>query len=827
MTVFLRWLENVTVDDRAIVGGKAAVLGSLMNAGFLVPNGFCITAFGFARFGLKGCIPPKMVREIQNAYHRLAPDGAKVAVRSSGTAEDSSAASFAGQYETRLNVENENDLLTAIYRCWEAADSARVQYYREKQQVKGEAVLPLLVQRMIPAQVSGVLFTVDPLSGVGEAIIEAVVGLGDDLVSGKITPDRYRVTVEGEVSVEPVLEQPLLTSVQCHQLADLGWQAEAILGEPQDMEWALYEGQFHLLQARPVTISTLKSITASNYWTRANIGEVLPDVVTPLTWSVFRQGLLNRPLSIVDGPDGHGKDDTTDEGVSLFSGRAYLRLDMMLGRFCGLPGVTTEVMRWVLGVEIPKHIETSLGKDSRFPSFLWGKQAMFVFDILTSVPLLKWRVDRFGSRMPLDLRNLPGRATELDEEVLKPQVELAFSWVAQCFQLHLRCTGYAISVFGLLSALLRRYLPSHPDSLLPIILTGREDLQTATQGRSLWRLAKQAQKTPALEVLLMRDLSWQVISHEIAATQDGQEFLTGFDAFLSSNGARAVGEFELRTPRWREDPGFLLKIIRGYLQDGRQNSLDVQSDQCRRLREDSLAEVEGHLKWWQKEIFRRLLHSYSICVTLRENMKYRLMEGYYVLRQLFLALGEKLRSQGVIETVDDIFFLTASEAIALACGDKALGTGTIQTVQERRNAHALWANEDAPFWVTDSHLTPVETHVGASSCGVLEGIACSPGQAKGRARVLKDLSLVWTFQPGEILVAPSTDPGWTPLFLTAAGIVTEIGGFLSHGATVAREYGVPAVVSVSKACAMIKTGDLLTVDGDAGVVVIHQGTKPD
>ena len=827
MTVFLRWLENVTVDDRAIVGGKAAVLGSLMNTGFLVPDGFCITAIGFARFGLKGRIPPKMVREIQNAYHRLVPDGAKVAVRSSGTAEDSSAASFAGQYETRLNIENEHDLLTAIYMCWEAADSVRVQYYREKQQVKGEAVLPLLVHRMIPAQVSGVLFTVDPLSGVGDAIIEAVVGLGDDLVTGKITPDRYRVTVEGEVSVEPVLEQPLLTSVQCHQLADLGWQVEAILGAPQDIEWALYEDQFHLLQARPVTISTLKSITASNYWTRANIGEVLPDVVTPLTWSVFRQGLLNRPLSIVDGPDGHGRDDTTDEGVSLFSGRVYLRLDMMLGRFCGLPGVTTEVMRWVLGVEIPKHIETSLGKDSRFSPFLWGKQAMFVFDILTSVPLLRWRVDRLSSRMPLDLRNLPSRAAELDEDVLKRQVELAFSWVARCFQLHLLCTGYAISVFGLLSALLRRYLPSHTDHLLPIILIGREDLQTATQGRSLWRLAKQAHKTPALEVLLMRDLSWQVMSHEIAATQDGQEFLTGFDAFLSSNGARAVGEFELSTPRWREDPGFLLKIIRGYLQDSRQNSLDVQSAQRRRLREDSLAEVEGHLKWWQKEIFRRLLHSYSICVTLRENMKYRLMEGYYVLRQLFLALGEKLRSQGVIESVDDIFFLTASEAVALACGDKALGTGTIQTIQERRNAHALWANEDAPFWVTASHWTPVETHVGASFCGVLEGIACSPGQAKGRARVLKDLSLVWTFQPGEILVAPSTDPGWTPLFLTAAGIVTEIGGFLSHGSTVAREYGVPAVVNVSKACAMIKTGDLLTVDGDAGVVVIHQGTKPD
>jgi hypothetical protein len=266
---------------------------------------------------------------------------------------------------------------------------------------------------------------------------------------------------------------------------------------------------------------------------------------------------------------------------------------MMLGRFCGLPGVTTDVMRWVLGVDIPKHVETSLGKDSRFSPFLWGEQAMFVLDAMIGVPLLRWRVDHHSLQMPFDLRNPLGRPAEIDEDILKRHVELALSWVAQCFQLHLRCTGYAIGVFGLLTSLLRRLLPSQADHLLPALLTGREDLQTATQGRSLWKLADQVQEFPALKALLMRDLSGQILSHEIAALEGGPEFLMGLRAFQSSNGARAVGEFELRNPRWREDPGFLLKVIRGYLQDGRQNSLDVQSDQRRRLQEDALAEVEG------------------------------------------------------------------------------------------------------------------------------------------------------------------------------------------------------------------------------------------
>jgi len=820
---FLRWLDDVTLDDRALVGGKAAVLGALQGAGYPVPAGFCITAIAFERYRRLGGLSPPLVEAIRDAYHTLVEDGARVAVRSSGMDEDSPAASFAGQYETQLDVAGEEGLFAAISQCWDAADSARVQSYRTKQGIAGEAALPLLIQRMVPARVSGVLFTTDPLSGARETIIEAAAGLGDDLVAGRITPDRYRVAGDGQMVVELASEgRPLLTQVQCHQLADLGRQVEAILGSPQDIEWALHEGQFALLQARPITALAARPLAASEVWTRANIGEVLPHVVTPLTWSVFRRGLLDRPLSVVDGLDGHGRADTADEGVRLIAGRAYLRLDRLLGRFCWLPAVTPAVMRWVLGVEVPEHVSSFPETGAAHSPSAWIEQGLFVLDAVFGVPALRRHTGGLGSLPPLDLGEGLHQVMELDGELLPGHAEQSLEWVARCFQVHIRCTAYAIGVFGLLSALLRRWLPAQAERLLPALLIGREDLQTAAQGVSLWRLAEQSRRVPALAALLGQESSWPAVSHELAITEGGPEFLAGLEAFLSSNGARAAGEFELRTPRWREDPGFVLTILRGYLRAGDSGDLGRQSERRHRLQQDALAEVETHLRWWQRTLFLRLLHSYSTCVTLRENMKYRLMEGYCLLRRLFVVLGERLWARGIIETTDDVFFLTASEAMALVADDGVPMAAMRQAMQERRNAHALWEQADALFWVLDDHRALIEPHTAASA--TLAGIACSPGRVQGRARVLKDVTLAGTLQPGEILVAPSTDPGWTPLFLTAAGVVTEIGGFLSHGATVAREYGVPAVVNVRAACAAIQTGDKVTVDGDAGRVFVHRET---
>jgi pyruvate,water dikinase len=562
-----------------------------------------------------------------------------------------------------------------------------------------------------------------------------------------------------------------------------------------------------------------EALSASAVWTRANIGEVLPGAVTPLTWSVFRQGLLNLPLSVVDGPAGHGLVDAADEGVRLIKGRAYLRLDKMLQRFCWLPGVTPEIMRWVLGVDVPEFVRPYPDAGMTLSPSAWVEQGAFLADALLGVPLLRRRV-RSDPLVGLE----QGGSWSLPADLGAGFLEQALTSVARCFQLHIRCTSYAVGVFGLVVALLRRWLPTEAERLLPALLRGQPglDLQTAAQGVSLWKLAEQARQNPALEALLLREVEWQTLEPELERVAGGSEWVDEFEGFLRRNGARTAGEFELRTPRWRENSAFVLVALRSYLRDRQWDVTGCLLDQRQRTWQEALSRAEMQLRPGQRILFWRLLESYRTCASLRENMKYRLMEGYYLLRRLFLALGERFCAQGLIEAVDDVFFLTASETIALARGERVSGLGIRPSIHERREAHVLWEQQAAPSWVNDVPCVPAPPVQAPASGTTLKGIACSPGQGQGRARVLRDLALAATFQSGEVLVAPSTDPGWTPLFLTAAGLVTEIGGFLSHGATVAREYGVPAVVNVNYACTVIRTGDMVTVDGDRGRVLIYR-----
>ena len=779
------WLDQVGPSDRQQVGGKAANLGALARAGLPVPSGFCLPTWLLAR---SDAVWWPLAAE---AYQRLAAGGEAVAVRSSAASEDSPGASFAGQYTTVLGVKDETGLRRAIAACRASAGGDRVRQYGER--LTGEAGgLSVLVQLQAPAVASGVLFTRHPLTGeTRHLLLEATPGLGEALVSGRVAPLRATLEKDGRLAAGSLEGEagPLLTQDQLGRLAGLAAGVEAVLGPGQDIEWALAGGEICLLQARPITTGPTER-PAEGIWTRANVGEVLPGPVTPLTWAIFRATLQGDLSSLWDEQE----EDADDRSpVQRIFGRVYLRLDAVLDSFCYLPGVTPEVIARALGTPLPAaagYIRPS-GPAVRLA------QAAFLLDALGFLH----RIETLAGRLP----PLPPAG----------RMDALLDWTRRCFGFHLKATAYAAGAFGLLSALLARWAPEVVDSL-PALLQGREDLQTADQGRELWRLAGVLRRSPELAALVQSGVDWAALQSKAPHFPGGPEFLAAFAAFLEANGARAAGEFELAVPRWREEPDFLLGVLRGYLDTG---DAALALDPASPGREAAILAAGGLLGPLRGRVFRRLLASYSRFSTLRENLKYRLMEAFAALRLSFLEKGGYLKVKGVLESAGDIFFFTPAEIRALEQG-RLTPQEARSRLRGRRSQHSRWLAETAPDLLLGEGAAVDGDNQTEPRPGDLIGIGCSPGVVTGVARVLTGIGQASDLRPGEILVAPHTDPGWTPLFLSCKAVVTEIGGFLSHGATVAREYGIPCVVNVPAAAARIRTGDRIRVDGASGRVTI-------
>lgn len=885
------WLDQINPGDAARVGGKAANLARLYQAGLPVPYAFCLVPDWAERRGegaeaggaaisdgaATNTIPADGATassELDEAWQRLAgfeqPGtlGSQVAVRSSAAGEDSQTASYAGQFETFLNVSGGPALHEAVQGCLEAANTARVHSYQAGRGLPaGGSGMAVLVQRQVDAAVSGVLFTRDPLSGeASRLLVEATPGTGEALVAGRVAPAQVALDRQGQALSTAGPE--LLGPAECQALARLAAQVEELLGPGQDIEWAIAGSQVYLLQARPIGAhrvgaypvggrpaggrqpglesspqagreATLQArpqppYPLSQIWTRANVGEVLPHAVTPLTWAVFQATLQGQPELIwQNGTDGDGFSLPAgrNAGVRRLAGRVWIRLDALLDSFCYLPGVTPQVMEQVLGVDLP---ETAAGYTRPDGPAVRLARALFFMDAFGLAPYLAW----------LEL--------QLPPQPPAGGLEGLLAWTSGCFRLHLKVTGYAIAAFGVLAGRLAAWLPEEAGERLAAIAgrdlsLGKDDLQTVAQGRELWRLAEGLRDDPGLLALVQTAQDWPEVIRQAGSLPTGRRFLASIKAFLAANGARTAGEFELAVPRWREEPAFVLEVLRKNLaalaaaptETAPKTALPAAAA-GRPPRAAAIRQVQAALTPRQRLFFNRMLAAYTRYATLRENVKYRLMEGYALLRQAFLEQGRNLAQAGVLAAEEDVFFLTPAEIRGLepqmAPGDREIDQ-VRRTVAARRTQREHWEAQVTPEWVTGDGRPLVSGALSGSAPAAalaagdpdeaglpaLTGIACSPGVVEGRARVLHDLAQAAMLLPGEILVAPHTDPGWTPLFLSCRAVVTEIGGFLSHGATVAREYGIPCVVNVRGATAHIQSGDPIRVDGTRGRVILLKG----
>ena len=853
---FIKRFSEIDESDLPCVGGKGLNLGKLTRAGFRVPQGFCVTTDAY-RFSVPNLsaqhansikditLAPELVSEIRTASEKL--QTATVAVRSSATAEDLAEASFAGQQDTFLNV-TPDELLDALKACWASLWSERAIAYRQTQDIADEGLaMAVVIQEMCEAEVSGVLFTVDPFNK-NLSVIESNWGLGESVVSGAITPDNFHVSREtGEVleksvatkremvtaaGVSEVLaaqqDVPSLTDAQLKELAQLGLRVENHYGQPMDIEWALADGQFALLQARYITtpssstapsepthpppevdeesvenlrqgeIHLLKIYTDAHgtVWCHHNLAEVLPAPL-PMTWSIIKK--------FMSGTGGLGKayrslgfypsKRVDSEGIlDLICGRIYVNLNREAElHFDGFPFA---------------HDFNALKQNPQ--------QAMYA----QATPNITHSTASFWIKLPLHIVRMSRAEMRLRQcrsdfdRVLTAQVFPAFQSEVEAEQ----DISYSDLSDAELIAKFKAWCIKTLDDFAPKALTA-----TLLAGFSLQRLEAALQK--CVDETAAKNLASRLISElsgnlTVETNEKLQQVATGDLAltdFLKDYGHRGVDEFELAQSRWREDTAYIEQIVESFRQEdtGIALSKDDRTKQQMEQRVSAEAELTELVKnkgGLRKQIESELDFTRRY-MPFRETAKFYLMLGYEQIRRALLELDRRYQLDG------GIFYLVPDELQQLING-KALGDVIATRKMEREHMLQI----EVPDVIFSDSLEQIGAPMLTNAAETYKGVGVSAGAATGKARVLLTPTDVRPSDRDYILVCPSTDPAWTPLFLHAAGLVMERGGILSHGAVVAREYGVPAVANIPNATRHIADGQMLQIDGNEGTVSIFTET---
>lgn len=882
--VWLTPLAQLTARDRANAGGKAASLGELMRAGLPVPGGFCVTTEAF-RLWLSGCpaaadllarlanvapdrsqglaevartlrqvlaehpLPRPLAEAIRTAIQTHGPPTAW-AVRSSATAEDSPETSFAGQHDSQLNVRGAKAVLAAVRQCWVSIFTERAVAYRTRNRIDPRsAAMAVVVQEMAPAEVSGVMFTADPVTGdASRLVVEGVFGLGEALVSGKVTPDRVvlekasltlrerrvgsravALAPRGADGVEatpgPAARQAktCLDDALARRLGELGRAAERHFGRPLDIEWAARDGQVCLLQARPITALPAVGEGGEEAWTNANIMEALPDVVTPLTWSLM-QMLLNDFLSQLMRR--LGMDIGRRPLIDLIAGRAYLNVQAVAEFIRKVAGpVWTDATALFGGQEGMERMLRSAARRGRESYGFrtvgrWFRLGAWLLPGLFRQPRV---LERWGQRVFGELAHASPPDLTDEQLAAHPAALLRLATLGAGNRTWAAAVWMAIWGIGGGAALFRlaqKWLGDSDGSVANRLLAGATGMNSAENGLELLRLAAWARQRPELQHALLEPAAFAGLESRLAGVPGGTEFLGRWRLFMERHGHQARGGMDIYQPRWSEMPDFVLDMLRVYL--GFDDATDPLVLQIRRLREreelfrDCRRRLRNPLKRW---LFVALVRLSQRGLAQRENVKNEGVRLMAVLRRAVLEAGRRLVNRGVLREIDEVFSLRLEEL-----GPALRGSPTFDvahTIAARKTEYAHHQTLTPPPFIVGRYDPAVTTpEPVAAESRTLHGVAVSPGVVTGRARVIRQADASERLQPGEILVAPYTDPGWTPYFLAAAGLVVEVGGLLSHGSVVAREYGLPAVVNVDHATRLIQTGRIIRVDGSRGVVTL-------
>ncbi|MCZ7383123.1 MAG: PEP-utilizing enzyme [Candidatus Methanoperedens sp.] len=877
---FLNWDEAFN-STAAQVGGKGHNLARLYRYGFQVPAGGVLTSKVYRDFlefnGLQdsinaiasikaedvldpaiekllteirekisnGQVPEICIQELSKQLTFLKLVDKPVAVRSSATAEDSATASFAGVHESFLNISGLSNIVKAIKDCYASLWTPRAVAYRRKMGFGDDKVAAaVVIMELIPAAAAGVAFSCDPRTGRRDRIaISANFGLGESVVSGYVEPDEY--LLDSRILIPKILTKKIGSKKQCtrpgpgngtelvsssdwankqqvlddSRITELGLLTLRVyeaLGSGiahQDMEWAFDGNRFFVLQARPVT-----NLREPNFpeiagqpviWSNANLKDVMPQVQSTITWNLA-SCMLPRMMSASLQAAGYHVPPGIN-WVRLYKGRGYFNLSAVQWGFYDsmgfMPGKTNEFFGGHQP-EIKVPDGNPLGGRKGMKRVM--RQIYYIINILriqgSAEKIFKDIREKADSWNQLNFSGMnENELISLLSEMRKKYVEFGPSYMI---------LGSSASVYiEMLARALDADFPGRGYSLANGLLAGTSEKMTSAQhGYRLMELAQTAQIDDAARRYFMAEhFDPAAFQNEIPA---GSQFRIEFEEFLKDYGHRGIYESDLINPRWREDPGYLLENVRAeLLSPGYADFRKAQAEKRKAVEK----EIEEKLKW----SFRRI--KISICVKqarkgaeMREMARSVLVKPSESSRLVLQDIGRRLVEKGILNEKTDVYHCALPEIIDILAGHWD-GTGLRILVEDRKRMREEFSELEPPDVIIDEVPQPLAQQHEVHGT-VLSGLGVAAGSASGSARLIRHPGENSKLVAGDVLVAPSTDPGWTPMFLRAKAVVMEVGGYLSHGAIVAREYGIPAVVNVPGVMKALKDGEQLTVDGDEGKV---------
>ncbi|MDN4592822.1 phosphoenolpyruvate synthase [Polycladomyces subterraneus] len=869
MKSYVLFFDQVDRSSLPYVGGKGANLGELSKAGFPVPDGFCVTTYAYQDFIATSPemdslleelnamdpddlnqlrklgerirthlqqleIPFQLRREIIHAWESVGKEHA-YAVRSSATAEDLPTASFAGQQDTYLNIKGQDELLQHVRKCWASLFTDRAISYRAKNGFDHRQVyLSVVVQRMMNPEISGILFTADPVNGNRKVVsIDASFGLGEAIVSGMVSADLYKVkdgniiqknisekkiavfslpeggTVKKDLPPDQQTKQALSDS-QILRLAELGKRIEKHFGSPQDIEFCIENGKIFVVQSRPITsLYPLPDIPQEPLRVMFSFGHVqmMTNAMKPLGLSVLR---------------------------TIFPKNVFLEAG---GRLFVDP---TEVLRTKLGRKMLPKAFKNLFDEAFSHAISEVIQRPEFLQVPPKKGLVKSRRQIIAPIIKNVWKNLHKRDPKLAKSKVESFMQKKWTEVREALQSvsgaeRLEAVQYQLSILAkdLLPNLLP-YVACFPISfmLLKKALGDVKELYqlnkslpgniTSEMGLQIGDLADLVRELPEVEEYL-KHANDQTFHEGLLNVRGGERFKRAFDNFISKYGHRCPGEIDLTRPRWRKAPTQLVPAILGHMRSvkpGEHRKKFIQGEQEAQEAAQRIMDQVGRRGFKSKWI-NRLIDVYRHMGGLREHPKYLLTLILDECKKAIMAEAEELVRKGVLHQAEDVFFFTLDELIQLSKGEFQQDVSSF--VAERKEKYEWHQTLHPPKMMTsEGEMVTGSPRKGEFPEGALVGTPASAGVVEGKARtVLKpeDAHL----NEGEILVAPHTDPGWTPLFQSAKALVTEVGGLMTHGSVVAREYGIPAVVGVDDATKKIKDGQMIRVDGNQGFVEILSG----
>lgn len=719
---------------------------------------------------LKQCpFDPDLAGMLLERYHRMGSP--IVAVRSSATCEDQEGVSAAGQYETYLNIQGAEALLLAVRNCWASLWSRRALVYRQRRAIdQFSAQMAVIIQEMIPADAAGVLFTQDPLlPGKNNMRIEIVPGLGDALVSGDITGDVYLVARTSLTETVKKSGPGLLTPNVLKELCGMALRIEEHFAVPQDIEFAITQDTIHLLQSRPMTALMNTSV----------------DPIEPL-----------------------GRPSLLDKMIKPFADERYVvaprPLDnVVVKRLLGGHLYSIRESGAVIKKKDEEKVMNQLWRQAyRMPPihrlwFMYFKAVFLVFRQLKTDWLCWWENGPCGELQAVS--ELPDLFFMDNAELLNRAETILAVWEKHLYK-RMNAAG-GVHAESLLRILVGMVVgTTRRDEVMSNLMAGIET-PTIFLNEDLWQLSRLARQNP--EVLAaVRDEA----PHRMQKTAEGRDFLKAFGTFIDKHGHREGSCWYLTTPTWRNDRKQVWRLLASLVDtEGRTGN----PERARARHQAALSLMEKRLRYIPglRGVFRWLWHHLYRLNVFREKSHYDLTRPLDALQEISYEWGRRLFDQGILEREDDIGYLSYEEVRKWLCNPPPAKDAVVELPARWRATYRLVNAR----WQTERAGVPAKGKV-------LKGIAASPGIIRGNIRIIRGEHEFGKLLAGEVLVCPYTNPAWTPLFATATAVVTETGGFASHAAIVAREYGIPSVMGIPGITRTLKTGQEVQVDGNRGIV---------